>query len=90
MEDLLPLQKDSVMLCARLFQALFHSSNELFRMFFFYYSFVEDASDQELLDLVSEMKVMKSIGKHKNIVNLLGVCTQDGTCLLIAATYDFQ
>lgn len=34
MEDLLPLQKDSVMLCARLFQALFHSSNELFRMFF--------------------------------------------------------
>ena len=76
------------MLCARLFQALFHSSNELFRMF--YYSFVEDASDQELLDLVSEMKVMKSIGKHKNIVNLLGVCTQDGTCLLIAVTYDFQ
>ena len=57
---------------------------------FFYYSFAEDASDQELLDLVSEMKVMKSIGKHKNIVNLLGVCTQDGTCLLIAATYDFQ
>lgn len=34
MEDLLRLQKDSVMLCARLFQALFHSSNELFRMFF--------------------------------------------------------
>ena len=89
MEDLLRLQKDSVMLCARLFQALFHSSNELFRMFF-YYSFAEDASDQELLDLVSEMKVMKSIGKHKNIVNLLGVCTQDGTCLLIAVTYDFQ
>ena len=30
------------------------------------------------MDLVSEMKVMKTIGKHKNIVNLLGVCTQDG------------
>lgn len=77
------------MLCARLFQALFHSSNELFRMLF-YYSFAEDASDQELQDLVSEMNVMKSIGKHKNIVNLLGVCTQDGTFLLIAVTYDFQ
>ena len=86
MEDLIRLQKDSVMLCARLFQALFHS----FSYVFYYYSFAEDASDQELLDLVSEMKVMKSIGKHKNIVNLLGVCTQDGTCLLIAATYDFQ
>lgn len=57
---------------------------------FFYYSFAEDASDQELLDLVSEMKVMKSVGKHKNIVNLLGVCTQDGTFLLIAETCDFQ
>ena len=30
------------------------------------------------MDLVSEMKVMKTIGKHKNIVNLLGVCTQEG------------
>lgn len=38
----------------------------------------EDATDQELMDLVSEMKVMKTIGKHKNIINLLGVCTQEG------------
>ena len=30
------------------------------------------------MDLISEMKVMKTIGKHKNIVNLLGVCTQEG------------
>lgn len=40
--------------------------------------FTEDATDQELMDLVSEMKVMKTIGKHKNIVNLMGVCTQEG------------
>lgn len=40
--------------------------------------FAEDATDQELMDLVSEMKVMKTIGKHKNIINLLGVCTQEG------------
>ena len=40
--------------------------------------FAEDATDQELMDLVSEMKVMKTIGKHKNIINLLGACTQEG------------
>lgn len=65
------------------FKRSFIQAMNFFVCFFFYYSFAEDASDQELLDLVSEMKVMKSIGKHKNIVNLLGVCTQDGT-------YDFQ
>lgn len=43
----------------------------------------EDASDQELMDLVSEMKVMKTIGKHKNIVNLLGVCTLDGPLFVV-------
>ena len=31
-----------------------------------------------MMDLVSEMKVMKTIGKHKNIVNLIGVCTLEG------------
>lgn len=30
------------------------------------------------MDLVSEMEMMKVIGKHKNIINLLGVCTQGG------------
>lgn len=24
------------------------------------------------------MEMMKMIGKHKNIINLLGACTQDG------------
>lgn len=28
--------------------------------------------------MVSEMEMMKMIGKHKNIINLLGACTQDG------------
>ncbi len=35
-------------------------------------------TDDEITDLVSEMEVMKKIGKHKNIINLLGCCTQDG------------
>ena len=34
---------------------------------------------QEMIDLVSEMDMMKMIGRHDNvinIINLLGVCTQ--------------
>ncbi|XP_053553191.1 fibroblast growth factor receptor 1-like, partial [Bombina bombina] len=36
-----------------------------------------DASEKDLSDLISEMEMMKMIGKHKNIINLLGACTQD-------------
>ncbi|XP_078449177.1 fibroblast growth factor receptor 2 isoform X1 [Lampetra fluviatilis] len=43
----------------------------------------DDATDKELSDLVSEMEVMKMIGKHKNIINLLGACTQDGPLYVI-------
>ena len=39
---------------------------------------IDDATDKDLSDLVSEMEMMKMIGKHKNIINLLGACTQDG------------
>lgn len=38
----------------------------------------DDATDKDLADLISEMELMKGMGKHKNIINLLGVCTQDG------------
>ena len=38
----------------------------------------EGHTDQDMIDLVSEMDMMKMIGKHINIINLLGVCTQDG------------
>ena len=38
----------------------------------------EDATEQEHTDLLSELKVMKTIGKHKNIINLIGACTQGG------------
>lgn len=40
--------------------------------------FTDDATEKDLSDLVSEMEMMKMIGKHKNIINLLGACTQDG------------
>ncbi|XP_037685162.1 fibroblast growth factor receptor 3 isoform X2 [Choloepus didactylus] len=38
----------------------------------------DDATDKDLSDLVSEMEMMKMIGRHKNILNLLGACTQGG------------
>ncbi|XP_055976453.1 fibroblast growth factor receptor 2 isoform X3 [Sorex fumeus] len=43
----------------------------------------DDATDKDLSDLVSEMEMMKMIGKHKNIINLLGACTQDGPLYVI-------
>ena len=36
----------------------------------------EGHTDQQMIDLVSEMDMMKMIGRHINIINLLGVCTQ--------------
>lgn len=36
----------------------------------------EGHTDSDMIDLVSEMDMMKMIGKHINIINLLGVCTQ--------------
>ncbi|KAH9520397.1 Fibroblast growth factor receptor 1 [Bulinus truncatus] len=43
----------------------------------------KDATDREMTDLVREMETMKSIGKNKNIINLLGCCTQRGPLYVI-------
>lgn len=45
------------------------------------FAVTEDATDRELTDLIQEMEVMKVIGSHKNIINLLGCCTQNGKLL---------
>lgn len=45
----------------------------------------EGHSDDELMNLVSEMEVMKKIGKHKNIINLVGCCTQEGKLIYTVA-----
>nr|XP_033805639.1 fibroblast growth factor receptor 1 isoform X11 [Geotrypetes seraphini] len=42
-----------------------------------------DATEKDLSDLISEMEMMKMIGRHKNIINLLGACTQDGPLYVI-------
>ncbi len=38
----------------------------------------DDATVVESPDLVSELEVMKKIGPHKNIINLIGCCQQNG------------
>lgn len=38
----------------------------------------EGHTDTDMASLVREMEVMKMIGKHINIINLLGCCSQDG------------
>ncbi|XP_068085907.1 fibroblast growth factor receptor 3 [Anabrus simplex] len=43
----------------------------------------EGHTDTEMMDLVSEMEMMKMIGKHINIINLLGCCTQDGPLYVV-------
>ena len=46
-------------------------------------------TDSDLIDLVSEMDLMKVIGHHRNIINLLGVCTQDGPVHVIVEFAEF-
>lgn len=36
----------------------------------------EHHTDDEIVELVKEMEIMKHAGNHPNIINLLGVCTQ--------------
>lgn len=35
------------------------------------------------MDLVQEMEIMKMIGKHVNVLSLLGCCTRNGTLYVI-------
>ncbi|XP_065217201.1 fibroblast growth factor receptor homolog 1-like [Planococcus citri] len=43
----------------------------------------EGYTDEDMVDLVSEMEIMKVIGRHKHVLGLLGCCTRDGTLLVI-------
>ncbi|XP_061729617.1 fibroblast growth factor receptor homolog 1-like isoform X2 [Cydia pomonella] len=38
----------------------------------------EGHSDADMISFVSEVEIMKMIGKHENIINLLGCCTKGG------------
>ena len=41
--------------------------------------FVDDASPEEIENLLKELSVMKMVGKHVNIISLLGCCTKGGS-----------
>lgn len=43
-----------------------------------FHDVTDDATDREMADLIQEMEVMKVMGQHRNIINLLGCCTQHG------------
>lgn len=43
----------------------------------------DGATERELADLIQELEVMKLIGRHTNIINLLGCCTQGGPLYVI-------
>jgi len=50
----------------------------------------DDCSDSDVANLIQEMEVMKLIGRHRNVLNLLGCCTQDGTLhRLFIVVHDF-
>ncbi|XP_065209654.1 fibroblast growth factor receptor homolog 1-like [Planococcus citri] len=40
-------------------------------------------TDADMVNLVTEMQLMKIIGRHENVLRLLGCCTIDGPTLLI-------
>lgn len=37
-----------------------------------------NATDEETVDFIKEMEMMKLVGNHTNIISLLGCCTQNG------------
>jgi len=51
--------------------------------------FADDCCDSDVANLIQEMEVMKIIGRHRNVLGLLGCCTQDGTndCMTAASLF---
>ena len=43
----------------------------------------DDHTNTDMIDLVSETEIIKMIGKHRNILNVLGCCTQGGALFVI-------
>ncbi|XP_065219363.1 fibroblast growth factor receptor 1-like [Planococcus citri] len=43
----------------------------------------DNHTDSDMIDLVSEMEVLKLLGNHPNILRLLGCCSQGGPLLVI-------
>jgi serine/threonine protein kinase len=43
----------------------------------------DNHTDYDIINLIQEMELMKLIGQHKNIINLLGCCTNNRELLVI-------
>ncbi|XP_065203167.1 fibroblast growth factor receptor homolog 1-like isoform X2 [Planococcus citri] len=48
----------------------------------------DNHTDSDMIDLVSEMEVLKVLGNHPNILQLLGCCSQGGPLILITEYAD--
>ena len=48
-----------------------------------YFGASEGATEEEVRDLASELKILIYVGEHKNIVNLLGTCIKRDRILVI-------
>ena len=44
---------------------------------------LDDATNEEVENLLKELSVMKMVGQHVNIISLLGCCTKGGQVMLI-------
>lgn len=43
----------------------------------------DEATSRDVIDLCSELNVLKTIGHHVNVIEFIGCCTQDGPPLLL-------
>ncbi|XP_065217053.1 fibroblast growth factor receptor homolog 1-like [Planococcus citri] len=43
----------------------------------------DNSTDSDMIDLVSEMEILKLLGNHPNVLRLLGCCSQGGTLFVI-------
>ena len=47
-------------------------------MIFLLFGYIDTADNNDKAALLSEIQMLKQAGKHPNIVNLVGACTQGG------------
>ena len=53
-------------------------SELLDRFMTFFCEYIDTADNNDKAALLSEIQMLKQAGKHPNIVNLVGACTQGG------------
>jgi hypothetical protein len=46
-----------------------------FLKFHFFLNLIENANIQEIKNFIQEIEIMKGVGKHENIVTLMGIST---------------